>query len=106
MAKNEDLQHMYSEKYGFKVYNNKFRYMEKFVIGSEEIDWKEIKPGDVVVEGYLNLDPKYRTITSVDGKHWEYFEDEHYHSTSPEYCHFILKGQPGAGGKLVKIGYE
>lgn len=72
----------------------------------EEIDWKEIKVGDIVLEGLEN--EKYRVLTSVDGTYWEYFDpvDGYYHSTSPEYCHWLVKGQKNAGGKLLKIVFN
>lgn len=67
-----------------------------------ETSWRDIKTGDVVLEGD---DPnfKYRTITTVDLKYWEYFEDGYYKSTSHEYCHQLVVGQPGCDGELIKI---
>lgn len=62
-----------------------------------------IKPGDIVLEGD-GPNFKYRTLTSVDGEYWEYFENGYYHSTSPKYCHWLVKGQKNcSNGELVKI---
>ena len=68
-----------------------------------EISSKFIKAGDIVLEGD-GPHFSYRILTSVDGKHWEYFEDGYYHSTSPEYCHWLVKGQKNcSNSELVKI---
>ena len=75
-------------------------------ICQETINWCDIKPGDVVLEG--NRDTKYRTLTNVDGTYWEYLDpnDGFYHSTSPEYCHYLVKCQKSAGRKLIKIEFN
>ena len=72
-------------------------------ICKETINWRDIKPGDVVLEG--SRDTKYRTLTNVDETYWEYLDpnDGFYHSTSPEYCHYLVKGQKSAGRTLIKI---
>lgn len=75
-------------------------------ITNETIDWKEIKAGSVVLEGIRN--EQYRVLTTVDSEYWEYFSetDGYFHSTSPEYCHYLVVGQKNASGKLVKITYK
>ena len=75
-------------------------------ITNETIDWREIKAGSVVLEGIRN--EQYRILTTVDGEYWEYLgeTDGYLHSTSPEYCHYLVVGQKNAGGKLVKIIYK
>lgn len=76
------------------------------LICQETINWCDIKPGDVVLEG--NRDTKYRTLTNVDGTYWEYLDpnDGFYHNTSPEYCHYLVKDQKSAGRKLIKIEFN
>lgn len=73
---------------------------------NEEIDWTDIEPGDVVLEGY-GPNYSYRVLTAVDGTYWEYFDskDGYYHSTHPEFCKWLIKGQKGCKGGLVKINY-
>lgn len=75
-------------------------------ITNETIDWKEIKDGSVVLEGIRN--EQYRILTTVDGEYWEYLSetDGYLHSTSPEYCHYLVVGQKNANGKLIKIIYK
>ena len=75
-------------------------------ICQETINWRYIKPGDVVLEGSRN--PKYRTLTNVDETYWEYLDpnDGFYHSTSPEYCHYLVKGQKFAERTLIKIEFN
>ena len=74
------------------------------IVSNEIINWRKIKKGDVVVHGnVLNDKINYITLTYVDGKYWEYFEDGYYKSTSPEYCHWLVKGQKHCNGKLIKI---
>lgn len=75
-------------------------------ITNETIDWREIKAGSVVLEGIRN--EQYRILTTVDGEYWEYLSetDGYLHSTSPEYCHYLVVGQKNARGKLVKIIYN
>ena len=76
------------------------------VVSIPSVDWRLIKPGDVVLEGIYN--PQYRIITGVHDNKWEYFdqEDKHYSGTSPEYCHWLVRGQSGCrGGLLVPIYY-
>lgn len=75
-------------------------------IYQETINWRDIKPGDVVLEG--SRDKKYRTLTNVDETYWEYLDpnDGFYHSTSPEYCHYLVKGQKSAGRTLIKIEFN
>lgn len=75
-------------------------------ICQETINWRDIKPGDVVLEGSRNT--KYRTLTNIDGTYWEYLDpnDGFYHSTSPEYCHYLVKCQKSAGRKLIKIEFN
>lgn len=75
-------------------------------ITNEIIDWKEIKAGSVVLEGIRN--EQYRILTTVDGEYWEYLSeaDGYLHSTSPEYCHYLVVGQKNANGKLIKIVYK
>ena len=74
------------------------------IISQETINWRDIKPGDVVLEGCR----KYRTLTNVDETYWEYLDpnDGFYHSTSPEYCHYLVKAQKSAGRKLIKIEFN
>ena len=75
------------------------------VISNETVNWRNIKPGDVVVEG--NSDRVFRTLTDVQGKYWEYLNEEgYYSSTSPEYCHYVVRGQKSAGRVLYKIVYD
>ena len=76
------------------------------LVDQETINWRYIKPGDVVLEGSRN--PKYRTLTNVDETYWEYLDpnDGFYHSTSPEYCHYLVKDQKSAGRKLIKIEFN
>ena len=69
-----------------------------------EISSEYVKAGDIVLEGD-GLNFKYRILTKVDGKHWEYFENGYYFSTSPEYCHWLVKGQKNCSGELIKIIY-
>lgn len=70
------------------------------LITDKTISWKNIKSGDIVIEG-KNL--SYRIITKVYGKNWEYFEDGYYKETKPEYCQYKVNGQKNAGGELIKI---
>ena len=69
----------------------------------DDIGWEHIKVGDVVLEG--DTEYQYRTLTNVDGKYWEYFgeNDGYYHNTCPEYCHWLVEGQKGCKGRLIKI---
>lgn len=81
------------------------------VLSEDTIDWKEIKAGDVVIEGKLkrikDIDSWYRTLTQVDGKYWEYFDNGYYHATSPENCEWLVSGQKMCdGSKLIKIVYN
>ena len=69
---------------------------------NKAVSWREVKTGDVVLEGN-GPDFSYRTLTNVDGKYWEYFEDGYYHSTSPEFCYWLVYGQKNANGILLKI---
>lgn len=69
------------------------------------VDYKTIKVGDIVLEGDLDKNPQYCTLTQVRGNYWEYFKDGFYHSTSPAYCHWLVKGQKHCDGKLLKIDY-
>lgn len=39
------------------------------LVDQETINWRYIKPGDVVLEGSRNT--KYRTLTNTDGTYWE-----------------------------------
>lgn len=72
----------------------------------EEVDWKDIRVGDVVIEGY-GKPAQYRTLTAVDGKYWEYFRNGFYSSTSPEFCHWLVDGQAWCSdSKLKRIRYE
>lgn len=76
---------------------------DRRIFTNKEISWRYINTGEVVLE---EDEPnfKYRTITAVlKLKDWEYFEDSYYHITSPEYCHWLVCGQPGCDGELVKI---
>ena len=82
------------------------------LVTDEEVNWKDVKVGDVVIEGdldpYDELGPNYRILTDIDGPgYWEYFDrDGYYHSTSPEYCHWLVCGQKScAGGELKHIKY-
>lgn len=69
---------------------------------NEAINWKDIKVGDVVLEGDTNFN--YRTITNITGNNWEYVDDNgYYHETKPDYCHWKVCGQKGCNGKLIKI---
>lgn len=74
----------------------------------ETIPWQEIRIGDVVLEGFTEELTKdsYKTLTDVQGKHWEYLSNGHYHATSPEFCHWLVVGQSDCDGKLVYIEYE
>ena len=74
-------------------------------VSLDEVDWKDIKVGDVVIEGNNLSLGWYRVLTQVDGKHWEFFEDGCYHSTSPEFCHWKVEGQKSSNGRLVEIRY-
>lgn len=74
------------------------------IISNEIISYRKIKKGDVVIHGSILSDKiNYITLTYVDGKYWEYFEDGYYKSTSPEFCHWLVKGQRHCDGKLIKI---
>lgn len=76
-------------------------------ISEPPVDWRLIKPGDVVMEGIRN--PQYRTITATYGDNLEYFDygDKCYHETSAEYCHWLVRGQKNCrGGLLVPINYS
>ena len=92
--------------------NTQFDYNELFIydgreISTESVSWKDIKVGDVVIEGFLNSKLcEYVTLTNVDGKYWEYFDNGYYKSTSPEFCHWVVKGQKHCDGKLKRIIYE
>ena len=72
---------------------------------NKEISWKEIKVGDVVLEGNVEQMIKYCVLTRVINNYWEYFNinDGYLHSTSPEYCYYLVLGQKNAGGTLIKI---
>ena len=72
------------------------------------IDWKDIKVGDVVIEGNNIEKPAYRVLTDVDGNYWEYFDYEsgYYKSTSPQFCHYLVIGQKKSNGVLKKINYK
>ena len=73
-------------------------------ISKPPVDWRLIKPGDVVMEGIRN--PQYRTITATYGDKWEYFDNEnkYYSETSAEYCHWLVRGQRECrGGLLIPI---
>ena len=77
-------------------------------ISEETVNWKDIKVGDVVIQGF-SLNHKlceYITLTFVEGKYWEYFENGYYKSTSPEFCHWVVRGQKHCNGKLKRIIYE
>jgi hypothetical protein len=82
------------------------KYFDGRLISDNKIDWKEIKVGDVVLEGDVVDKKSYRILTQVDGKYWEYFEDGYYKSTSPEYCHWLIKGQKMSNGELIYINYK
>lgn len=75
------------------------------LISKETINWRKIKKGNVLIHGDLSNDkkPSYITLTCVDDKYWGYFEDGYYKSTSPEYCHWLVKGQKHCNGKLIRI---
>lgn len=80
-------------------------------ISDKTIDWKDIKVGDVVIEGINSNNTEkhgYRVLTDVDGNYWEYFDTEsgYYCSTSPEFCHYLIIGQKGANGYIKKINYK
>lgn len=77
-------------------------------ISEETINWKDIKVGDVVIQGFSlnNKLCEYITLTFVEGKYWEYFENGYYKSTSPEFCHWVVRGQKHCNGKLKRIIYE
>ena len=81
---------------GIKLDKDKF---DGRIFSDEEINWKDIKVGDVVLEGESNF--IYRTITSIAGNSWEYFDNGYYHETKPYYCHWKVDGQKD--GKLIKI---
>lgn len=69
---------------------------------NEAINWKDIKVGDVVLEGNTNFN--YRTITNITGNNWEYVDNNgYYHETKSYYCHWKVCGQKGCNGKLIKI---
>lgn len=87
------------------VYKNK-RYYDGREITDDEVDWKEIKPGDIILEGDIDKNPSYRVLTYVAGNYFEYFNNGYYCSTKPEYCHYLVKGQKGCGGKLIRIKYN
>lgn len=80
--------------------------IEQTNISKDTILWGDIRIGDVVIEGDKN--EQYRVLTGVDGKHWEYFDVNtgNYRSTSPEYCHYLVKGQLGCDRELIKIEYN
>ena len=88
-----------------KKHTSDFASSDK-ILYNETIDWHDIKPGDVVLEGIRDLE--YRVLTDVDGTYWEYLDpnDGYYHSTSPEYCHYLVKGQKSAGRNIIKIEYK
>ena len=71
----------------------------------EKIHWSEIKKGDVVVHGNIE-NVSYITLTNVDGKYWEYFENGYYKSTTPEFCHWKVVGQKNCDGILKPIDYD
>lgn len=71
------------------------------IFTEEKIGWSEINVGDIVLEG--DEDYQYRTLTGIKGTYWCYFENGYYHSTSPEYCHWLVRGQKGCDGKLIRI---
>ena len=77
-------------------------------ISEETVNWKDIKVGDVVIQGFSlnNKLCEYITLTFVEGKYWEYFENGYYKSTSPEFCHWVVRGQTPSNGKLKRIIYE
>lgn len=77
-------------------------------ISEETVNWKDIKVGDVVIQGFSlnNKLCEYITLTFVEGKYWEYFENGYYKSTSPEFCHWVVRGQKHCNGKLKRIIYE
>jgi hypothetical protein len=76
-------------------------------ISKEIVNWKDIKVGDVLIQGSLKKgNGEYITLTTVDGKYWEYFENGYYKSTSPEFCHWVIRGQKHCDGKLKRIVYE
>ena len=74
----------------------------------EKIHWSKIKAGDVVVHGFIKENNvSYITLTNVDGKYWEYYEDGYYKSTTPEFCHWKVVGQKNCGGGILKpIEYD
>lgn len=82
------------------------------IVSIDEISWKGIKMGDIVIEGdlapYGEEGPNYRVLTDVTGTDWEYFgQDGYYHSTSPEFCHWLVCGQKGCiGGELKPIKFS
>lgn len=77
-------------------------------ISEETVNWKDIKVGDVVIQGFSlnNKLCEYITLTFVEGKYWEYFENGYYKSTSPEFCHWVVREQKHCNGKLKRIIYE
>lgn len=94
------------DKYAWQDTWIQLREFDGRPVSLDEVDWKDIKAGDVVIEGnHLSLG-WYRVLTQVDGKHWEYFEDGCYHSTSPEFCHWKVEGQKSSNGRLVEIRYK
>lgn len=90
-------------------------------LSDEELDWTLVDIGDVVIEGDIEsliqrmkeeestecVIKSYRTLTDVQGADWVYFDGGYYHSTSPVYCHYLVKGQKNCvGSKLIRIKYE
>lgn len=70
------------------------------VVSKDVICYDKLKSGDVVVHGNtLN----YITLTNVEGKYFEYFDNGYYKSTSIEFCHWLVCGQKNCDGKFVKI---
>lgn len=86
---------------------NEFVYDGREIL-EETVNWKDIKVGDVVIQGFSlnNKLCEYITLTFVEGKYWEYFENGYYKSTSPEFCHWVVRGQKHCNGKLKRIIYE
>ena len=90
-------------------------------LSDEELDWTLVDIGDVVIEGDIEsliqrmkeeestecVVKSYRTLTDVQGADWVYFDGGYYHSTSPVYCHYLVKGQKNCvGSKLIRIKYK
>lgn len=76
-------------------------------VSNETINWEDVKIGDVVIQGFLSKEKcEYITLTNIDGKYWEYFENGYYKSTSPEFCHWLIKGQKNCDGKIIHINYK